>query len=114
MIQDLLPYIVSIVCALIAAVTSIMVSRKGIKGEIDKLIKQHEMDMEIEREKHKNEIERLEIEHKHQLELLQNESANRMGADVVSTVITETMKTPEIKSQIIKSLTGQIIRGKSN
>ncbi len=75
--QEFLPYIVSVVCALIAAATSIMVSRKGTKGEIEKLIKQHELDLETEREKFKYEMEKKELEHKHQLELLQKESENR-------------------------------------
>lgn len=100
MIKEIMPYIVSIVCAAIAAVSSIMVSRKETKGEIEKLIKQHEMDLETEREKHKNELEKKEIEHKYQLELMQKEMENRLGADMMNTIMTEAMKTPEIRNQI--------------
>ena len=100
--SEVLPYVVSIVCALIAMLSSIMISRKQIKGEIEKLIKQHELDLETEREKHKNELEKSELEHRHQLELIQKETENRMGEGVVNTFISEVIKTPEIRSQISK------------
>ena len=102
--KEFMPYIVSIVSALIAAISSVWISRKATKGEIEKLIKQHELDLETEREKHKNELEKKEIEHKHQLELMQKESENKLGADIMNTLVSEAMKTPEMRNQISQGI----------
>lgn len=103
-IKEIMPYVVSILGALIAAISSVMISRKETKGEIDKLIKQHELDLETEREKHKYELEKKEIEHKHQLELMQKEMENKLGADMMNTIMSEAMKMPEVRSQITQGI----------
>lgn len=69
------------------------------KADMQKLVKQHELDIEKEREKYAMEKERMEIEHRHQLELLQKESENTLGTSVTNTLITEAMKIPEIREQ---------------
>lgn len=94
-----LPYIVSVLCAVIAGFSSYAVSRKQTKADMQKLVKQHELDIEKEREKFAMEKERMQIEHCHQLELLQKESENTLGTSVTNTLITEAMKIPEIREQ---------------
>ncbi|MCQ2080457.1 MAG: hypothetical protein MJZ11_02285 [Lachnospiraceae bacterium] len=103
-IKEIMPYIVSVLGALIAAISSVMISRKETKGEIEKLIKQHELDLETEREKHKYDLEKQEIEHKHQLELMQKEMENKLGADMMNTLMTEAIKMPEIRQQISQGM----------
>lgn len=98
--NEIMPYVVSIVSALIAAISSVVISRKTTRGEIEKLIKQHELDIETEREKHRNELEKKEVEHKYQLELMQKEMENRLGTDMMNTIMAEAMRTPEIRNQI--------------
>ena len=44
-----LPYIVSVICAAIAGFASYAVARKQAKADIERLIKQHELDIEKER-----------------------------------------------------------------
>ena len=95
-----LPYIVSVICAAIAGFTSYAVARKQTKADMQKLEKQHELDIEKEREKFAMEKEKMEIEHRHQLELLQKESENNLGATVTNTLIAEAMKMPEVRQQI--------------
>lgn len=95
-----MPYIVSIVCAVTAAISSILVSRKQTRGEIDKLVKQHELILEAEKQKFQHELEMQELEHRHQLEIIQKESENMLGADMMNTFVTEAMKMPEIRQQI--------------
>ena len=89
---------------MIAAVSSIVISRKETKNEIAKLIKQHEFDMENEKEKHKNELEKQEIEHRHQMELLQKENEGKMNSEMMSVVLSEAMKNPEVQRQIAKGI----------
>ena len=59
--ETYLPYIVSVICAAIAGFTSYSVARKQAKADIQKLEKQHELDIEKEREKFAMEKEKMEL-----------------------------------------------------
>lgn len=102
--KEFMPYIVSIVTALIAAFSSIVISRKGTKAEINKLIKQHELDLETEREKHSYELEKQRIEHENQIERMQRDAENKMGADLVNALVTGVINTPEFRNKISQSM----------
>lgn len=103
-INTYLPYIVSVLCAIIAGFASYAVARKQAKADLKKLEKQHELDIEKEREKFEMEKEKMEIEHRHQLELLQKESENNLGATLTSTFITEAMKMPGVRQQLSQGI----------
>lgn len=77
--ENYLPYIVSLVCALLSGITSYTVVRTQSKEDIKRLEKTYELDLENEKERHKFEIEKLELEHKHQLELHQKQFENQLG-----------------------------------
>lgn len=102
--ETYLPYIVSVICAAIAGFASYAVARKQAKADIQRLEKQHELDIEKEREKFAMEKEKMEIEHRHQLELLQKESENNLGASVTNTLISEAMKIPEVRQQLSQGM----------
>ena len=97
--NEYLPYIISVICATIAGFASYAVARKQAKADMERLEKQYELDIEKEREKFAMEKEKMEIEHRHQLELLQKESENNLGASVTNTLISEAMKMPEIRQR---------------
>ena len=46
-----LPYIVTVVCAIISGLASYLAARRQSKADLQKLMKQHELDVEKEREK---------------------------------------------------------------
>lgn len=95
-----LPYIVSVLCATIAGFTSYAVARKQAKADMQKLEKQYELDIEKEREKFAMEKEKMEIKHKHQMELKQQELETKMGADLISTVAKEYVRSPAGQAQM--------------
>lgn len=95
--ENYLPYIVSVVCALISGFASYAVARKQSREDIKKLEKTYELDLEKEKEKHKMEIDKLQLEHKNQLELQQKQFENQLGSDMMNTLISEAMKMPEVK-----------------
>lgn len=99
-----LPYIVTILCAVISGFASYSASRKQSKADIQKLQKQHELDIEKERELFKIEKEKMEIQHKYELELKQKELENAIGGSVVNTVFSKAMESPEIQRQINSSM----------
>ena len=71
---------------------------------LEKLEKQHELDIEKERELFKMEKEKMELEHKHQLELSQKDMENQLGANLTNTLITEAMKMPEVRRQFTQGI----------
>lgn len=97
--ETYMPYIVSVVCALISGVFSYSIARKQAKTDIKQLEKKYELDMEQEREKHRLEIEKLEMEHRHNLELQQKQFENQMGGDMMNILIGEALKMPEVRKQ---------------
>ena len=112
---DILPYIVSILCALIAGISSYAGARRQAKIEITKLDKQFSielekerekarLDLEKEREKYKLETEKLHLQHQHEVELKDKEMANSMEESVMNTLFSELMKTPEVKRQLSDSI----------
>ena len=94
------PYIVTLLCSAISGVASYIASRRQSKADIEKLVKQHELDIEKEREKFAMEKEKMEIEHKHQLELKEKEMENQLGTDLVSTLAKEYIRSPEGQAQM--------------
>lgn len=98
--KEYLPYIVSIICSVVAGVASYAVARKNTKSDIEKIIKQHEVDVEELEKKHQLEIERLKVEHENQMEL-QKEQIN---AQIGTTLLTEALKIPEVQKQISSGL----------
>lgn len=102
--EKYMPYIVTIVCAMVSGLASYLASRRQSKSDLQKLMKQHELDIEKEQEKFKLEKERMEIEHKNQLELKEKELANSLGASLTNTLIGEALKMPEVRQQLSNSI----------
>ena len=102
--EQYLPYIVTILCSLISGVASYLASRRLTKADLEKLQKQHELDIEKEREMFAMQKERMELEHKHQLELKQKEHENQLGANFTNTLLTEAMKMPEVRQQFAQGV----------
>lgn len=98
--EKYLPYIVTIICTVISGIASYLAARKQSKSDIQKLMTQHELDIEKEREKFAMEKEKMEIEHRHQLELKQKEMENQLGTDLISTMTKEYMRSPEGRAQM--------------
>lgn len=112
--NEALPYIVSILCAMIAGFSSYAIARKKGKDDIQTLVKNHELEIVKEREKFNHEKEKMEIDHKHQMELLQKKNENEIGAGLFNGLIVETMKTPEMKEQISEAIRNYQFRNQKN
>lgn len=100
-----LPYIVSVICAAIAGFTSYAVARKQAKADMERLEKQHELDIEKEHERFSLEIERMKLEHAHQLELKQKEMETQLGSDLISTMAKEYIRSPAGQAQMRSATT---------
>ena len=100
--QDYLPYIVSVLCALISGVSSYAIARKQANGDLylEVIVKQHEVDLEALERKHQMELEKINLEHTHQLEL----QAKDFEANLSSSLLTEAMRMPEIRQQISQGI----------
>lgn len=107
-ISENMPYIVSVICACIAGVTSYICSCRKARADIKQIEKKYELDIENERERFAMEKEKMEIEHKHQLELQQKEFEAKLGADLIS----EVMKAPEVRKQVAQGMRNSNKNGK--
>ena len=102
--EKYLPYVITVLCSLISGITSYLASRRQSKADLQKLQKQHELDIEKEREVFAMQKERIELEHKHQMELRQKEWENQLGANFTNTLLTEAMKMPEVRQQFVQGV----------
>lgn len=102
--EQYLPYIVTVLCSLISGLTSYSAARRQGKADLKKIQKQHELDIEKEREMFAMQKERMELEHRHQLELKQKEMENQLGASFTNTLLTEAMKMPEVRQQFAQGV----------
>lgn len=100
MMEVYMPYIVSIMCAVISGLTSYLVARKQSKSDLQNIEKQFALDIEIELEKFAMEKEQMELEHKHQLELKQKEMENQLGSDLFATFAKEYIRSPVVQAQM--------------
>ena len=98
--QEYLPYIVSVLCAVISGFSSYLVARRQAKNDLKILVKQHEIDLESLERKHQMEIEKINLEHTHQKELQEKD----FEAKLSSSLLTEAMKMPEIRQQISQGM----------
>ena len=117
--KDYLPYIVSVLVALITSFASYFAAerkcRTDIKSleesnahEINRLMEQHKLDINSLERKHEMEMEKMELKHKHQLELKSKEFENAMSNELINTLVKAAMQTPEARQAF-----GQAFQGKA-
>ena len=83
--EQYLPYIVTVLCSLISGIASYSAARRQTKADLEKLQKQHELDIEKERE----------------MFAMQKE---QLGANFTNTLLTEAMKMPEVRQQFAQGV----------
>ncbi len=98
--QVYLPYMFSVLSALIAGVSSYCITHRQTKNEINKIVKQHEVDLEALERKHQMEIEKINLEHSHQLELKEKV----FEAQLSSSLLSEAINLPEVRQQISQGM----------
>ena len=107
--------LIACVPAIISGVVSYLVAHKNAsaqikvvkeqnKHDLEKLMEQHKIDIDSLNKKHQQELEKMELEHKHKLELIEKENENTLGQNLITGVMGEMMKMPEVKSQISKGI----------
>ena len=103
--------LIACVPAIISGVVSFLVAHKNAsmqikvvkeqnKHDLEKLMEQHKIDIDSLNKKHQQELEKMELEHKHKLELIEKENVNTQGQNLITGVMGEMMKMPEVNSQI--------------
>ena len=103
--ENILPYAVSVVTALISGICAFIAAKKqsdmaleavkeANRHDMDKLLRQHEVDIENLKEKHRLEVERMEIEHQHRMELDTGAAQNRATGEIVASLFSSAMTSP--------------------
>ena len=140
---DILPYLMSILTAVISGFATYKNATKkaqqGIKAleiqnkhDLEKLMNQHKLDIDAIKEKHSLDMEAREKEHMHKLELMQKEHENeiirkekelengaKFGAmkdvmgELFGGVLGSAMNTPEVQEMISSGLKSSLEKSKS-
>lgn len=110
-IVENMPYIISIVVAIVSGGISYAAACKKAKAELEtlktanahdlqKLMEQHKLDLDALKKKHEMELEKINLEHAHQMEIKQMEFNSQLG----NGMLTEMMKMPVIREAITKGM----------
>lgn len=103
-----LPYVVSVLTALISGLFTYWVAvkhtsseiellRKSNEHEIEKLMKQHELDINNIERCHALEMEKMETEHLYQMQMVEEQAKNQITGTFMSELMGAFMSTPEMK-----------------
>lgn len=117
-IKEYLPYIVSVLVAVISGLASYCAAARKCKDdmkvlkennthEINRLMEQHRLDIDSLERQYKMEIEKMELEHKHQLELRSKDAESAMGNELLNTMVGAAMQTPEARQAIGQAFRSQ-------
>lgn len=102
--KEYLPYLVSIITAVISAFVSITVCKKQTKVEIEKIKEQSKANIDLEREKLQLEKEKMELEHKLELEKIHAKNDDEFASGLTNQLFEMAMQLPEFKEQFAKGV----------
>ena len=102
--KEYMPYLVSILTALISAVVSISVCKKQTKTEIEKIKEQAKANIEIEREKLQLEKEKMELEHKLDIEKIHTQNDDVFASSLTNQLFEMFMQMPEVKEKFAQGV----------
>ena len=108
---DYLPYIVSVLVAVVSGIASYAAASKTARKELEvvkeankhdmqKLMEQHKIDIDSLERTHQMNIERMKLEHQLELERSQHSFDNNFTAELIK----EAMKMPEVRNQIAQGI----------
>lgn len=117
-----LPHVITVLVAMIPAIISYFAARQqgksdlkkqseANKAELERVMKQHEIDIVHLREKHKMELEIKALEHEQKLQLLERESSlksneqeqsaeNNLMGNMLDGLLPMLLETPEMKKKM--------------
>lgn len=102
--KEYMPYLVSILTALISAVVSISVCKKQTKTEIEKIKEQSKANIELEREKLQLEKEKIELEHKLEIEKIHAQNDDVFASGLTNQLFEMVMQMPEVKEKFAQGV----------
>ena len=102
--KEYMPYLVSILSALISAVVSISICKKQTKTEIEKIKEQSKANIELEREKLQLEKEKIELEHKLEIEKIHAQNDDVFASGLTNQLFEMVMQNPDVQEQFAKGI----------
>lgn len=120
--ENILPYAVSVVTALISGICAFIAAKKqsdmaleavkeANRHDMDKLLRQHEVDIENLKEKHRLEVERMEIEHQHRMELDTAAAQNKATGEIVASLFNSAMTSPYMTAMMEERMKKEVEGG---
>lgn len=107
-----MPYVVSILTALISGAASIYIASKRASSElraleqrgmqdIERLIHQHEVDIDSMEKAHQLELEKMREQHQLELESIEKQVANEAGSQIIVGLVSRLLSNPEMQRKLM-------------
>ena len=120
--EAFIPYIASIVSALLSGIVSYTTATKKLRSEmealkvsnqheIERLVKQHEINLEDMEKSHQLELERIRVEHGHQMELASAAVQNEVAGSLLTGMFGTLMSSPEVSKQMTEAVCAGMKKG---
>lgn len=116
MIQELVPYLTSILCSLLAFLSAVVVCRRNNKADLEKIKEQHNLELEKMRIENDRKVELLKKETEAKIEVLKQEYVLKAGTDMITSIMNKTFdvvyECPATKQKVNQQVTRSFVLNK--
>ena len=121
--KDAMPYIISVLTALISMFVSIYVCNRNCKNEINKIKVQYDKDIEKLQKQHENDLETIKLQHQlemekilqmqaHEIDKQREETALKTVSGITETLTTSVLNAPAVRDEINKQVNNSFLKKK--
>ena len=115
LVEEYIPYVVSILTALISGAASVYIASKRASSElraleqrgmqdIERLVHQHEVDIDSMEKAHQLELETMKAQHQLELESMERQVANEAGSQIMVGLFSQLLSNPEMQRILMNQM----------
>lgn len=113
--EEYMPYVVSVLTALISGVASVYIASKRASSElqaleqkgaqdIERLMHQHEVDIDSMEKAHQLELEKMKAQHQLELESMEKQVANEASSQIIVGLFSQLLSNPEMQQILMDQM----------
>lgn len=99
---------------LLLEISLLQIFKRSNEHEIEKLMKQHEVDLDNLKETHKLEMVKLEAEHRYSLELASANAQNEMTKQLMGSFVGNMLAAPQMQDFLMNAITDSFKKGEQD
>lgn len=113
--EEYMPYVVSVLTALISGAASVYIASKRASSElqaleqkgaqdIERLMHQHEVDIDSMEKAHQLELKKMKAQHQLELESMEKQVANEAGSQIIVGLFSQLLSNPEMQQILMNQM----------